>query len=539
MIAGKKCKAVFLPRHAALSSRWKNGVRLLARRLPSLLIAMPYRSLLCAVAAVVAAATPVSANDLTEACHAFGSAEVIFVGRVKSAPITRRISGENEIEKARLVMEAAERELKAFEALKVPPEIGWQRHRDLTIRMVKASEEYGRTRAMYPPPVDLSLTPLLVEIPFRGVKTTELFMMNRGQPALDPARSYLFYAQLPMGFLAPDVIFDGRPKEVESAEADLQFLRDVVADDRGTTVHGSLRMQDPDDERRMTPLGGVVLRVSLDGQHYEKSTAADGTFLITGVPPGLLRIDPVLPGHLTLPPQQAGGIVKGGCLAVHMRATLNGRISGHVVLDSGEPFRGLVDLERHGHTRYVPNTYASTNDRGEFSFSAVPPGDYLIGINVSREPSRGAAFRPTYFPGTTDRTLATPVTVGLGTEHTGIDWAVSSTLAEGTIEVTFDTQGQPQKNIGVCVTTFDARNRSNGGAGYQPRSTEPVIVQIVEGVKYRIAAYAQTPAGPVKSETFDFIGSPGRRSIRLSMASSSAEASGMRCASDLDKPFSP
>ena len=500
---------------------------------------MRYRSLLCAVAAVVAAATPVRGNDLTDACYAFGSAEVIFVGRVKSAPITRRISGENEIEKARLVMEAAERELKAFEALKIPPEIGWERHRDLTIRMVKASEEHGRTRAMYPPPVDLSLTPLLVETSFRGVKTPELFMMNRGQPALDPARSYLFYAQQPMGFLAPDVIFDGRPKEVESAEADLQFLREVIADDRGTTVHGSLKMQNPDDERRMTALGGVMLRVSLDGQHYEKSTAADGTFLITGVPSGVLRIEPVLPEHLTLPPQRAGGVVKGGCLAVHMRATFNGRIRGRVVLESGEPFRGLVDLERHGHTRQLPNSHASTNERGEFSFSAVPPGDYLLGINVAREPSRGAAFRPTYFPGTIDRSLATPVTVGLGTEHTDIDWVVSSRLAEGTIEVTFDTHGQPQKNMGVCVTTFDGKDRPSGGAGYQPRSNEPVIIQIVEGVKYRIAAYAQTPAGLAKSETFDFIGTPGRRPIRLSMASTSAEASGMRCASGLDKPFSP
>src|SRR4029450_1043365 len=118
--------------------------------------AMRYSSLLCAVVAVVSPAMPVSANDFTEACHSFGSAEVIFVGRGKSAPITRRIAGEEEIEKARLAMEAAERELKAFEALKIPPEIGWQQQRDLTIRMVKASEEYSRTGAMYPPPVDLS-----------------------------------------------------------------------------------------------------------------------------------------------------------------------------------------------------------------------------------------------------------------------------------------------------------------------------------------------------------------------------------------------
>jgi hypothetical protein len=232
------------------------------------------RVLLCS-AIMLAAASAAAANDVADACHEFGRAEVIFVGRVKSAPITRRISGEVEIEKA---------------------------------------------RALYPPPVEVSLTPLLVETAFRGVTTPELFMWNRGQPGLDPSRSYLFYADRPMGPLAPDVIFAERPKELETAADDVRFLREAVASDRVTAVHGSLNFQDPDDHTRRTPLAGVVLRVSLDGQRYETSTGADGTFVITGVPPGVLRIEPVLPEHLTLPPQQNGGIVKGGCLAVHMRA---------------------------------------------------------------------------------------------------------------------------------------------------------------------------------------------------------------------------
>ena len=500
---------------------------------------MRHRSLLCAIVAIAATTTPAAANDFTDACYAFGSAEVIFVGRVKSAPITRRISGEAEIEKARLAMEAAERELKAFEALKIPPEIGWQQLRDLTIRMVKASEEFNRTRAMYPPPVDLSLTPLIVETPFRGVTTAELFMMNRGQPALDPARSYLFYAERSMGFLAPDVIFDGRPKEVESAEADLQFLRDIVANDHGTTVHGSLNMQDPDDQRRLTPLGGVVLRLSLDGRHYEKSTGPDGTFLITGVPPGRLRIEPVLPEHLTLQ-HEAGGMVKGGCLAVHMRATFNGRIRGRVLLDDGTPFRGLVDLisddPRRRGLEFPP---ASTNERGEFMFTALSPGSYRVGVNIARQPASGAPFRPTYFPGTTDPSQLTPVIVGPGAEHADLEWIVSSRLREGTIEVTFDTRGQPQKEMGVCVTMFDSNLRKNGGVGYERRSAEPLLVRVVEGVRYRLEAWARTSAGFAESEIVDVIGAPGPRAITLQMTSVS-ERAGMRCAaSHSGKPFSP
>jgi hypothetical protein len=501
---------------------------------------MPRLSPLYLAAALLAMTTPVAAAQVAEACREFATAEVIFVGRVKSAPITRRISGEDDIEKARLIKAAAEAELKAFEALKVPPEIGSPRHLDLTVRAVKAGDEYNRTRAMHPPPIDLSLTPILVERPFRGVTTAELFMMNRGQPALDPARSYLFYAERPMGPLAPDVIFDGRPKELESAEADLHFLNEAAANNPGTVVSGSLTFQDPDDQRRRTPLPGVVLRLSLDGQHYETSTGADGTFMLTGVPHGMLRIEPVLPEHLALPPQSSGGIVKGGCLEVHMRATFNGRIRGRVLLDSGEPFRGFVDLVRHGHTRYLANSHGLTNERGEFAFSAVPPGNYLLGINVSREPASGSPYRPTYFPGTTDPSLATPVLVGLGTEHNEVDWVVSSRLTEGSIEVSLESAGQPQKEMGVCVTMFGADNRSKGGVGYERRSAEPVIVKVVEGVRYRLVAWARTSSGFAESEMFDVIGAPGHRAISLQMTTVAERATGIRCASSHpDKPFAP
>jgi len=234
---------------------------------------MPRLFPLCLAAVILAMTTPVAAAQVAEACREFATAEVSFVGRVKSAPIMRRISGEKDIERARVVSDAAERDLKAFEALTMPRATGWRRHQELAIRAAKAFDEYDRIRAIHPPPVDLSLTPMLVEEPFRGA-TGDLFMMDSGQPALDPERSYLFYAERPLGPLAPDVILPFNPKEVESAEADLRFLRDAIADNAGTVVHGSLTFEDPDDQHRRSPLGGIVLRVSLDGQRYERHRPA-------------------------------------------------------------------------------------------------------------------------------------------------------------------------------------------------------------------------------------------------------------------------
>ncbi len=499
---------------------------------------MPRLSPLYLAAVILAMTTPVAAAQVAEACREFATAEVIFVGRVKSAPITRRISGEQEIEKARVVSDAAERDLKAFEALKMPPEIGEGRHLDLTIRAVKARDEYDRTRAMHPPPVDLSLTPILVEVPFRGITTAELFMMNRGQPELDPARSYLFYAERPMGPLAPDVIFAARPKDVESAEADLRFLHDAVANNAGTLVHGSLTLENLNDTRS-SPLGGVVLRISLDDVRMETSTAADGTFMLSGVPHGVLTIEPVLPDHLTLPPQPRGGQSRGGCMTVHMRARVNGRIRGRVLLETGAGFRGAVDLVPDDPSDHpVMPSPAFTNERGEFEFSLVSPGTYLLGVNISRPPTASSPFRPTYFPGTTDPSQAARVAVGQG-EHAEVEWIVSSRLGEGSIDVSFDSHGQPQKNMGVCVKMF-ADLRDNGGAGYEPGPNGLVTVPVVEGVRYRLVAHAQLPSGFAESEIFDVIGAPERQEHKLQLTSVSEKALGTPCPSaNSPQPFSP
>src|SRR5918995_4319121 len=181
-------------------------------------------SRLFAVAAIIITSAPAAAQ-VNEACAEFARAEVVFVGRAKSAPITRRISGEDAIEKARVVKDAAEREFKAFYALKIPPEIGAEQLRDLTIRMIKAGEEYDKLRASYPPPFDVVLTPMHVETPFRGVPPGDLFIMKRGHPDLDLDKSYLIYGAR-MGFLAPDVITLDRAVDVADAEAHLRFLND-------------------------------------------------------------------------------------------------------------------------------------------------------------------------------------------------------------------------------------------------------------------------------------------------------------------------
>ena len=478
---------------------------------------------------MIATATPASADDFVDACHDFGSAEVVFIGRAISAPITRRVSADREIEKARLAFTAAEHELNAFIALNLPPEIGRARGEALARQATGARDLYNGIQAAHPT-AEVSVTPMRVEVPFRGATSADVVMWKGGEPGtdlLDPNRSYLIYATRPFGTLAPDIV-SGDARLVENAEAHLRFLNDAAAIRPGGVVYGSLRIEDPADPRRLAPLGGVALRVSIDDRVIGTATRADGTFMVAGLPSGSVRVEPLLPGTLMLPPQALGGSVHGGCLALHMRVKLNGRIRGRVLLDTGAPFHGSVDLVPADRASLRPSS-VGTNSGGEFEFNGLPPGSYFLGVNLSTEPAPGVPFRPTYFPGATDKAQASPVLVGAGAEHTDADWVLSSRIGVGSVEVSLDTLAEPQITKGVCIIMFGDDNRAKPGRSSVRTSNDPMIVDVLEGARYRLIAHAETAAGFVESQSFDVIGSAGRQAIRLPVASISQSASASAC----------
>jgi hypothetical protein len=116
---------------------------------------------------------------------------------------------------------------------------------------------------------------------------------------------------------------------------------------------------------------------------------------------------------------------------------------------------------------------------------------------------------------------------------------VSSRLGEGSIQVSLDSHGQPQKEMGVCVTTFDDDNGKSGVYGYERWREEPLVVPVVEGMRYRVVAHARTESGFVESELRDFIGTPGRQAITLPVAFVTQQGTGRSCSSPSpDKPFS-
>jgi carboxypeptidase family protein len=133
----------------------------------------------------------------------------------------------------------------------------------------------------------------------------------------------------------------------------------------------------------------------------------------------------------TLLSLQAGQAMKDVMFRLTPAGAVNGRISDSV----GDPIAGLVvtllrpSYDGAGRRNYQPAQTARTNDHGEYRIYWVTPGRYYLSAAPGRPvdfPGNGnevidPGYATTYYPGTTDASLATAVEVQPGAELSTID----------------------------------------------------------------------------------------------------------------------
>ena len=496
------------------------------------------------LALLLAVARPAAA-DVSAACEAYGRVEAVFVGRARPE-IKHRLTWNFGIEEAREKVARATAEYESNRAFGSGARTGSTRDRDLFIQKLRAEEALDNAKVRTPPPQDMMLTPMDVEIAFRGVSGPVAYaaqavrMSKDGEPLpLEPGRAYLVYGQYlgPQGHMSLEVIRAVEPVvDVESAEEDLQFLHAVASTANGATVYGTLELEHLEgNARRARPLAGVTIRFSWSASEAEVTTGADGSFRLSGISPGPVNIEPALPAHLMVPAHALRfNATAGGCFPRGLRAVLNGRVRGSVVRENGAPFAGVqvdlvpVDSERARNVAGTELASTRTNEHGVFEFSGQPPGSYWLGMNLWHSPSTGVPYPPTYFPGTTNRDLAEPVVIGEGTEHDGFSFFVNSALARAQLEILVETGRQPQSEVYACLSQPGA-----GGAAYQKKEGQPLLVDVVEGGEYRVSVHADTPAGHFHAEPVTFTGVRGRTSMTVKAALASTPHNG---ASKCDTP---
>jgi hypothetical protein len=206
------------------------------------------------------------------------------------------------------------------------------------------------------------------------------------------------------------------------------------------------------DAETNRPLGKVRVTLSSDtgGDPASTFTSADGRFLFT----------PLLAGRYTLVAEKTGfARARYGALTaldppieisvtaetpaeeVLVRLTKGAAIFGRVTDDVGDPVVGgevtvsAVQVIGNSPTLVpVARPPAETDDLGDYRIGDLPAGRYFVAISgatlgsvpneAPREWERLSPWVRTFYPGATALSDATPVVVGRGEEHGGVDFSV-------------------------------------------------------------------------------------------------------------------
>ena len=178
-------------------------------------------------------------------------------------------------------------------------------------------------------------------------------------------------------------------------------------------------------------------------------------------------------------------------------------ITGHVVDEDGEPMaRAIVQVLRYvyrrGQRQIEPAGTDQTDDRGQFRVFDLDPGQYFVSVTMPRRrgefggggPGGGRGARggrggrgggggpfgppevvedpdavglaPTYYPGVTMLREATPLTVGLSQEMSGVNFAAQLVRMARVGGVVFGPDGSPARGSQVLLISADVMGRMPG-----------------------------------------------------------------------------
>jgi hypothetical protein len=278
-------------------------------------------------------------------------------------------------------------------------------------------------------------------------------------------------------------------------------------------------------------------------------TGKDGAYSIDSLPPGQYYIVAELPGYLSplteftsvnmLAPNEQDErrfrevlqrviVMSGQTTRMDFRLERGGAIDGRVLYDDGSPVIGawINVLRRDEKLGWKPltdialNRFSSapmTDDRGHYRVAMLPPGEYLVSVEIRQEGmivSGGAmpalmvprdSLRSTqiYFGGSTSRDQAKPLTLRHSEElaEANITVAMSKLhLVSGTVVAASDGHPIDRATISL-VDTVDGnpvREAPVSGAG---RFTMPLVPEGKYLLRVSDAMDGQIQTTPVESGT--------------------------------------
>jgi len=224
------------------------------------------------------------------------------------------------------------------------------------------------------------------------------------------------------------------------------------------------------------------LQANTGGQQNSVLTDTSGHFSFRDLAPGRYTVRATLDGYFGTPmngsaPTQITKTItieaQKPVTPVDLFMTKGAVISGRIRDPNGQAVSGVTIAATrvtytNGRAQWTTVSSKATNDLGEYRIFWVAPGKYNVGTvarNISTIPSPQDSWARTFFPGVTDTTSATVLTVKDEEDVTGIDFTIQ-TLPSNTL---FKISGRALNPLAIPNVNTGAVDRSLNAFILAPR----------------------------------------------------------------------
>jgi hypothetical protein len=180
-----------------------------------------------------------------------------------------------------------------------------------------------------------------------------------------------------------------RTRLLSEAEEDLAYFRNLPRENTGGKILVDVtKLTTPvqDDSRfDLTKMSGLRVTAERDNKRLEGTTDEKGAHEFTSLSPGKYKVRIYFSDDSKDSEEYEVDVVDRGCASAAFLYRDDGEIEGKVVDANGQPVRGVkVDLIRleDAASDSPKGKIRFTNDEGKYVLRDVPPGKYVLGINL-------------------------------------------------------------------------------------------------------------------------------------------------------------
>src|SRR5262245_29717471 len=343
-----------------------------------------------------------------------------------------------------------------------------------------------------------------VEEAFRGTEGTELEILTGawgGDCGIDfrLRTKYLVYGYKQSSARWVETSICTRTQPISDASEDLNYIRSIAKLSPGGSIYGTAQRYTVDLEngawKPAGPIAGAVVVASSGERRFETMTSGDGHYNLSGLSPGRYTVRVTLPPKLSPNEDKTVEVRDRGCAEINYRSVIDGRIIGGLLDAQGRPqsIKTVNLLSVESVAEAFRPLWAITNEDGNFHFTNLPPGKYILGINIGDAPSEKLPYRKTFYPSTSDKSKAEVLSLSEGQHLVGIDFRLPQPLTARMIKGTVVwPDGRPAVNAEVSLKEIE----SGRLAGWYTKTDDKGHFELssFEGIQYTITA--TIPADP-------------------------------------------